>query len=75
FGDKLNLEPGALTYGDVRPHLEKRGAPPELLDRIRSFFEEFEALHYAGDEGKGSDLSSFVDRARRLAREMEPYLK
>lgn len=68
FGAKFNLAAGALTFPDIRPHLDQAGVPPELRDELRQLIELCEAGHYAGSATipPGELIPRATDLIRRI---------
>jgi hypothetical protein len=73
LGDKLDLAPGALTLGDVRDRLARRGAGDARLAELEALFAECEAGRYAG--GAVGARGALRDRALALVRGLEKVLK
>ena len=69
LGARLFLVPGALTYADVEPDLQKRKLSDEDLKELKSLFDACEASRYAGDSA--TDVKSLVDKAGALAEKIE----
>ncbi len=69
FGDKLGIPPGALTYNDIKGPLQERYLDTELLNEIKSLFQNCEAGSYAG-LNSSSDTGKMIDTAMSLGEKL-----
>ena len=74
-GSRLGLPSGAITFKDVKPTLEQRGASAESIETLGSLFERCEAGRYAGGSLAGDDASATAHRIVAVAKELEGSLK
>ena len=69
LGAKLDIAPGAVTYGDVAEPLAGKGVSAGALEELKSLFEACEAGRYAG--GGATDGEGVAERARRVVCRLE----
>jgi len=74
LGSKLRLTSSAITYRDVESPLAERGVPGEMLQELRSLFQECEAGQYAGGDPVAESTST-AERALALAKRLEAALR
>jgi len=74
LGAKCGLEPGAVTFADVRPLLGERGASQELLGRLRALFDSCETARYSGGNSADKDTDDLISEAQAVAKEIEGHL-
>ena len=72
--NRLNLDHGVLTFGDVYELLVERGVDSEVLDSLKSLFIECEAGHFGGGV-VDDDLSALSESIVIVARSLEKELK
>lgn len=71
LGSKLGMNPAALTFGDVKEPLVRRGVTPTVLAELQRVFDACEAYQYAGGHGAGERPAEFLERVQDLAKTLE----
>lgn len=74
LGDKLGKEGEALTFSDVRAHLENRNIDNETISRLAEIFSLCEQGRYGGGIGSSRPMDSLVREALALARNLDQML-
>ena len=74
-GGRLGMPPGAITFGDVKPVLEERGASADTIEAFGTLFERCEAGRYAGGALAGQDAATTARRILEVARDLEGSLR
>ena len=74
-GGRLGLPSGAITFKDVKPVLEERGADAETVAALGTLFERCEAGRYAGGALAGADAPATARRIVEVAKELEGSLR
>ncbi|MBU0482920.1 MAG: BatD family protein [Proteobacteria bacterium] len=75
LGAKLALAPGAITYKDVQPRLQKKGIPAEILNELKKIFDQFEAQRYAGEHFSENDFQTTITRCKNVVASLERSLR
>ena len=74
LGGKLGVRAASLTFADVKPALESRGAGEATVERLRQVFDRCEAGRYAGAAFGSADPSELVMSVTEIARKLEESL-
>lgn len=73
LGDKLNINPSALSRDKVRDVLAEKGVPSELSDRLAKLLDDCEMALFAPTAG-GGGMQEVYDRAKDIIDQLEAYL-
>ena len=74
-GGRLGMPAGAITFKDVKPVLEERGAGAGTIEALGTLFERCEAGRYAGGSLAGEDAGATARRMIEVARDLEGSLR
>ncbi len=74
-GGRLGLPAGAITFKDVKPVLEERGAGAETVEALGTLFERCEAGRYAGGALASEDAPATARRIVEVAKDLEGSLR
>jgi hypothetical protein len=71
LGNRLRLNPGAITYADLENPLKAAGVEADTLRELKNIFAACEAYRYGGYTGGPEDLPALLARAREVAGRLE----
>jgi hypothetical protein len=74
LGDKLGVTAASLTFADVKPALERRGADGKTVEQLGQLFDRCEAGRYAGAAFGSADPSELAQSVEDIARKLEEAL-
>ena len=75
LGDRLHLNPGALTYREAEELLAKAGADSQTLEELKNLFALCEAYRFTTDYNVTTDAKQIVHNANRIVKAVERNLK
>lgn len=75
FGDRLHLNPGALTFKEIDHHLAESGAKIELRQQLKELFERCEAYRFTTAYDEKANARQIVHAAAPLVKAAERRLK
>jgi hypothetical protein len=75
FGDRLHLNPGALTFRDVAIILTEAGAETAAISDLRELFVLCEAYRFTDGFDGTADTKSIIHHANRVVKAVERSLK
>ena len=73
LGDKLRIPPGALVFRDVRDALAEKSVTQDMLESLKTIFEQCEASRYSG-ASQNADAASLSERVLRITKQLEQIL-
>ena len=73
LGDKLNIDPAALSRDKVRDVLAVRDVPQDLIERVARLLDDCEMALFAPATVAGG-MQEVYDRARDVIDQLEEYL-
>jgi hypothetical protein len=74
LGARLGISSRAIVFNDVRPLLTEKAVSGEVLDDLKSIFDECEAGRYAGTSGT-ADPVALSEKTLKTAKKLEKYFK
>jgi hypothetical protein len=75
LGDRLHLNPGALTFRDAEGLLAEAGADSQTLEELKNLFELCEAYRFTTDYNVTADAKQIVHDTNRIVKAVERNLK
>jgi len=75
FGDRLHLNPGALSFRDVEWRLLQAGADMETVNQLRDLFMVCESYRFTTGSEEPADAKDIVHHAVRLIKALETSFK
>jgi hypothetical protein len=75
LGDRLHLNPGALTFRDAQGLLTEAGADPKTLEELERLFALCETYRFTVDYNESADAKQIVHGANRIVKAVERNLK
>ncbi len=74
LGARLGISSRAIVFNDVQILLKRRAVSEEVLDDLKSIFDECEAGRYAGT-GETADPVALSEKTLKTAKKLEKYFK
>ena len=75
LGDRLHLNPGALTFRDAEGLLAEAGSDSQTLEELKTLFALCEAYRFTNDYNDPADAKQIVHDANRIVKAIERNLK
>lgn len=75
LGDRLHLNPGALSFREVKPLLLENGADLQTLEKLQALFARCEAYRFTSGYNEPGDAKAIVHQANRIVKAIERSLK
>jgi len=75
LGDRLHLNPGALTFRDAEALLSQEGASAQTLDELRALFTLCEAYRFTAGYDEPAEARKIIRNATRIVKAVERSLK
>ena len=75
LGDRLHMNPGALSFRDAEQRLSDAGADSETLNELRHLFALCEAYRFTANYDEQGDAKQIIREATRIVKAVEGMLK
>ena len=75
LGDRLHLNPGALSFRDAEIKLIEAGATSQTMDELKHLFAHCEAYRFTTSYDEKGDARMIVRDAARIVKAVERTLK
>lgn len=75
LGDRLHLNPGALTFRDAEAQLIAKGADIQTLKELKSLFTVCEAYRFTTDFNEAAHAKQIVHNATQIVKKIERSLR